>query len=207
MRSHSASGGPRRRPCGDGDRRRPTGRPDRGRRRPRGPRAARRRGSRGSDLRDRRVRSERRIATSRGIGPGHPAASRSCSISGTLGGYGSMSRGRSGDRRERGGPDPLSWPCSRCCTRRRRRPLGPLDRASPARRSMPRTHRHRRSRPRRGVLPPDRPRHRARRSRGSVSGGRQRPAAARRHGVQRRARHLLSGRVRRPDRGHRRVRG
>ena len=59
---------------------------------------------------------------------------------------------------------------------------------------------------RRGVLPSDRARHRARGPRGPVPHRRQRPAARAGHGLQRRARDLPAGRVRRPDRGHRRVR-
>ena len=65
---------------------------------------------------------------------------------------------------------------------------------------------HRRRGLRRGVLPPDRPRDRARGPRGPVPRRRQHGAARRGHGVQRRAGHLPDGPVRRPDRGHRRVR-
>ncbi len=59
---------------------------------------------------------------------------------------------------------------------------------------------------RRGVLPPDRARDRPRGPRGPVPRRRQRPAAPDRDGLQRRARDLSAGRVRRAHRGHRRLR-
>ena len=191
----------------------PARRPDRGRRRPRGPRAARRRGPR----RRRDSRSSRSGPNS--ASPHHEASERVIragepivlDIGGTLGGYGSAtSPGPCGSpaATRRTGPDEefrhLFGVLSRPRRRRRAavRPGVACEAIDAAARDVIDGRGLRR-----GVLPSDRARHRPRGPRGAVPGRRQRPSRWREGmafsvepGI------YLAGPVRRPDRGHRRLR-
>ena len=200
----------RRRPGRGRDRRWTTRRSHRGGRRARSPRTSRRRGPRRGDLRDRRVGAQFGVAAPRRFRPGHPGRRtdrprhRRHDRRLRLGHHADAV----GHRRRRGAgpgrafPPPVRRPAQRpgggdacgsagCRARRGRRRGEASDRGGGLRRRL---------------LPPDRARHRPRGPRGPVHHRRQPRAASRGDGLLDRARDLPRRRIRRPDRGHRRLR-